>query len=149
MIWVAIGIVIVVVVIACLAAKNRNEAENARKRATEEQNRRRLKNLVIKMPYEAFRWFLDQLHSSNDFEGAFAIHNSTQDKWYVDSAQKVFGEAKRVFDEHPEIIRDQEANCFFSVRIVPLSATRILYPTSKTLCNALDRAYVAGKNKYL
>jgi len=112
-----------------------------------EEERRRLKNHVIKMNKEAFRLHCNRMSGEGDFEGAFAIHNSSRSKWHVGSSTRVYAEIKGTLHRIEELHEDYHTTGdFFSFRIVPLEGSGYYY--HEDLCQALKATYTTGKKKY-
>ena len=111
-----------------------------------EEEQRRLKNLVVKMNKEAFLLHCSRMNENDDFPGAFAIHNSLRDKWYVGASARVHDEIKGILHSNEEIHVDFHTGDYFSFRIVPLEGSG--YLRSEELCRKLKATYTTGKKKY-
>lgn len=112
-----------------------------------EEERRRLKNHVIKMNKEAFQLHCDRMCGNGDFEGAFAIHNSSRQKWHVGSSQRVYAEIKSTLHSIEELHVDYHTTGdYFSFRIVPLEGSGYYY--HEDLASALKATYTTGRKKY-
>ena len=119
-----------------------------RHRFVSAQDKRDLMNFEIEMKLEGFRLHYDDL-CRIDFEGAFAIHNSSKHIWYIEASPWVFHEAMKCIEgrqEPYEISEDVQRDDYFSVRFVKLRGTR--YRDRYDLRRALEATYAAGKKKY-
>jgi len=114
-----------------------------------EAEKQRIRNtLVEKMNKDTFLLRYPRNHR-NDFEGAFVIHNSTQQKWFASHASQVHYAIMEIFTGNigpSEICRDASAGDFFSVRIVQLAGSG--YNDRGQLQRALKATYAAGKKQY-
>ena len=110
--------------------------------------KRNLMNYELEIKYEGFHLMYDDLRQI-DFKGAVLIHNSTHDKWYCHSSNRVFRDARRIFrgELGPKQIReDLRAGAKFSVRAVKLDISG--YSSCGHLRHALLASYTAEKEKY-
>jgi len=142
-------VLVLVIVIACLVAKGkrerreREEQENRRRREAKKKEMRMLKNRVIKMDQDAFKWYSTRIPSNADFVGAFAIHNITKKEWCVESADQVHDAIKKkLFEITHNVIERQ----IISIRFVPLLDSG--YQNQKALYRAMKEAFVDGENEY-
>ena len=138
--WILIGLGVVTLI--ALASKWTSSAN------VSDAEKRRLMNLEDEKKLEGFLLHYPRLRRG-DFEGAFAIHNSSQDKWFVDCSSTVYHEAMEIFSGNLRpyaIYRDIQDGDFFSIRAIPLAGSG--YHNRQELRRALESAYATGKKKY-
>jgi len=113
--------------------------------AKEEARRRRkrsLMNLELELKYEGFKKLYSDL-CQIDFEGVFAIHNSTWHRWYICASRAVFRDAMSVLEGRAgpaELHNDLRNRNHFSLRAVKLAVSE--YHTLEALQMAMKEAYV-------
>jgi len=138
--WMWIAIVGLVIIVLAFLFKNRT--------AVTEQDKRDLMNLEMEMKLEGFRSQYYDLRRI-DFEGAFALHNSSKHIWYVGSSRQVYLEVMELISgklRPYEIYEDVRNGDFFSVRAVKLEGSG--YRDRYELRRALEATYAAWKKKY-
>jgi len=116
--------------------------------AVAESEKRNLKNLEVELKLEGFLAQYHRLRGS-DFEGAYAIHNSSRGKWYFGSSRHVYHEVMEIVSGNTGprgIYNDIQSDDFFSVRVVELRNTNYRYRDE--LRRAFERTYGTGKRRY-
>ena len=113
-----------------------------------ETEKRNLKNLEVEMKLEGFLAQYPRLHSA-DFEGAYAIHNSSQGKWHFGSSETVYHTVHSIVSGNSgprSIYIDICEHDFFSVRFVALQSSSYRYQDD--LLRALEKTYGERKQRY-
>jgi hypothetical protein len=140
---------LLILAMACVAVLAVYLAMRRQKRVTP-QDKRTLKNYEMEMKLEGFGYWYDSLLRRTGVQGAFVIHNSTTDQWYVAASFHVFDDAHDVLagtTGPPEIARDAQKGHHLSVRIVPFFAGG-RYESLPELCRALEKTYTEGHRQY-